>query len=279
MKVVARSTTNGVQGVAERALQPAAIHTVVRLQVPNGWLYRCSPLEPALLLFAQTLEFSSVNDLFVGVTGVHTTKPQIDHDVFDLEAHVLCRDSCLVSAPRTTVDQCAVAPIKSVTRRFQGNRREIQRFMRFIFRQIKAFNAPTKFSQGAALCERIVFTWPDKFIALQALLPQAKSVAMPVQRFDLVVMAIGEDVQRAGKGVQSEFLLDQDAQAVDGFSEVDGFAVQVDLLDGTARMHQRPPWTQRAKAVSHWGSGNAGISRRMPVPSTRVQLVAIGRTA
>ena len=123
--------------------------------------------------------------------------------------------------------------------------------MRLIFRQIKALNQPAKFSQGAALCERIVFTWPDKFIALQALLPKTKSVAVPVQRFDLVVVAVGEDVQRAGKRVQAEFLLDQDAQAVDGFSEVDGFAVQVDLLDGAARMHQRSPWAQRAKAVSH----------------------------
>ena len=69
---------------------------------------------------------------------------------------------------------------------------------------------------------------PRESLAFQALLPQAKSVAMPVQRFDLVVMAVGEDVQRAGKGAQSEFLLDQDAQAVDGFSEIDGFAVQVD---------------------------------------------------
>ena len=48
---------------------------------------------------------------------------------------------------------------------------------------------------------------------------------MPVQRFDLVVMAVGEDVQRAGKGAQTQFLLDENAQAVDGFSEVDGFAV------------------------------------------------------
>jgi len=151
--------------------------------------------------------------------------------------------------------------------------------MRFIFRQIKAFNQPAKFSQTAALGELVVITWPSKFFVLQTLLPKAKSVAVPVQRLDLVVMAVGEDVQRAGKGVQAEFLLDQNAQPIDGFSEVDGFAVQVDLLDGAARMHQRSPWAQRANAVSHCGSGNAGISRRMPAPSTRVQLVAIARTA
>ena len=151
--------------------------------------------------------------------------------------------------------------------------------MRFIFRQIQAFNQPAKFAQAAGFCELVFFTWPDKFVVLQTLLPKTKSVAVPVQRFDLVVVSVGEDVQRAGKGVQAEFLLDQNAQAVDGFSEVDGFAVQVDLLDGAARMHQRSPWAQRANAVSHCGSGNAGISRRMPAPSTRVQLVAIARTA
>ena len=151
--------------------------------------------------------------------------------------------------------------------------------MRFIFRQIKAFNQPAKFSQIAALGELVVIMWPNKFFVLQTLLPKTKSVALPVQRFDLVVVSVGEDVQRAGKGVQSEFLLDQDAQTVDCFSEVDGFAVQIDLLNGAARMHQRSPWAQRAKAVSHWGSGNASISRRTPAPSTRVQLVAIARTA
>jgi len=79
---------------------------------------------------------------------------------------------------------------------------------------------------------------PSKFFVLQALLPQAKSVTVPVQRFDLVVVPIGEDVQRAGKGVQAQFLLDENAQAVDGFSEVDRFAVQIDLLNRAARMHQ-----------------------------------------
>ena len=44
--------------------------------------------------------------------------------------------------------------------------------------------------------------------------------------------------------------------------------------------HTAAPFNvQRANAVSPCGSGNAGISRRMPAPSTRVQLVAIARTA
>ena len=97
--------------------------------------------------------------------------------------------------------------------------------MRFIFGQIKAFNQPAKFGQTTGFCELVFVTWPGKFFMLQTLLPQAKSVAVPVQRFDSVAMAVGEDVQRAGKGAQAQFLLDENAQAVDGFSEVDGFAV------------------------------------------------------
>ena len=77
--------------------------------------------------------------------------------------------------------------------------------MGLIFAQIEAFEEPAKFLQtagvGAAVGEWICVCWPDKFVAFQALLPQAKSVAVPVQRFDFVAMAVGEDVQRAGKGV------------------------------------------------------------------------------
>ena len=158
--------------------------------------------------------------------------------------------------------------------------------MRLIFAQIEAFEEPAKFLQtagvgavvGAGVGEWVCVCWPDKFVAFQALLPQAKSVAVPVQRFDFVAMAVGEDVQRAGKGVQAQFLFDEHAQAVYGFSEVDGYGVQVDLLNGAARVHQCAPWAQRAKATSHWGSGGAVISRRTPAPRTSVQLAAAGCT-
>ena len=36
-----------------------------------------------------------MNDLFVGVVGVHAAKPQIDHDVLEFEAQVL-RQICSV---------------------------------------------------------------------------------------------------------------------------------------------------------------------------------------
>jgi hypothetical protein len=80
-------TAQRVQSVAERARQPAAIHVVVRLQVSNGGLHRCPPLEPTPLLFAQTLELASVNDLFVGVVSVTGAVPVFEfggHCSFDL---------------------------------------------------------------------------------------------------------------------------------------------------------------------------------------------------
>ncbi len=95
--------------------------------------------------------------------------------------------------------------------------------MRYIFGQIKAFNQPAKFGQSAGFCEPAFLPWPGEFVTLQTLLPQAKSVAMPVQRFDLVVVPVGENVQRAGKGAQAQLLLNKHAQGVDGFSEVNGF--------------------------------------------------------
>lgn len=110
--------------------------------------------------------------------------------------------------------------------------------MRLIFGQIKAFKKPAKFLQTAGLGKRVCLLRPGKFVALQALMPQTKSVAVPVQRLDAVAMAVGKNVQRAGKGAQAQLLLDEHAQAVDGFSEVDGLGVQVDLLNGAARMHQ-----------------------------------------
>lgn len=148
--------------------------------------------------------------------------------------------------------------------------------MGLIFGQIKAFKEPAKFLQTAGLGEHVCFSWPGKFVTLQALLPKAKSVAVPVQSFDPIALAVGEDVQSTGKGAQAQFLFNKHAQAVNGFSEVDGFAVQVDLLNGEARVHQQTPWAQRAKAVSHCGSGNVCISRRTPEPIIRVQLVGVG---
>ena len=62
----------------------------------NGRLYCSSAFEPALLLLAQTLELTPVNDFLVWVVSVHPAKAQIDHDVFELDGNVLRQVGCLL---------------------------------------------------------------------------------------------------------------------------------------------------------------------------------------
>lgn len=82
---------------------------------------------------------------------------------------------------------------------------------------MKTLSEPAKFGQTPYFCGFVFVTRPGKFVALDPLLPQAKSVSMTVQCVDPVVMAVGKIVQRAGNRVQPQFLLDQHAQGVYGF--------------------------------------------------------------
>ena len=75
--------------------------------------------------------------------------------------------------------------------------------MRLIFDQIKAFHQPAKLGECAGFYGRVWITRPRKFIDFESLLPQAKSVAVPVQCFDLCVLSVGEDIQCTGKWVQA----------------------------------------------------------------------------
>ena len=42
-----------------------------------------------LLLRGQALELAAVDDLHAGVVGVHAAEPQVDHDLLELDRHVL----------------------------------------------------------------------------------------------------------------------------------------------------------------------------------------------
>ncbi len=95
-----------MQRITQRALKPAAIHAVIGLQVPDGRFYGTAPLEPVLLLLAQSLELAPVNDLLVRVVAIHPAKAQVDHHVFDLGGNVLCQDADLLEdvAQNASVD-------------------------------------------------------------------------------------------------------------------------------------------------------------------------------
>ena len=110
--------------------------------------------------------------------------------------------------------------------------------MGYIFPQIKALHQPAELLQTDAAGDLVCVRWPDKLVTLQALLPQAESVAVPVQRLDLVARAVGKNVQGAGKGTQAQLKFHEHREAVDALSEVNRFATQVHLIDAATWVHQ-----------------------------------------
>lgn len=61
---------------------------------------------------------------------------------------------------------------------------------------------------------------PMKTVLLQALLPQAKAGAFPIEDLDLVTTPVGEHEQAFGKPILYQYLLDQNGQAVNPLAEI-----------------------------------------------------------
>jgi len=78
-----------MQHVAQRALQPAAIHAVILLQVPNRRLDGLPPAQPTFLLRVHALDLAPVDDLFVRVVGIHAAKSQVNHNLLECGTHIL----------------------------------------------------------------------------------------------------------------------------------------------------------------------------------------------
>jgi hypothetical protein len=72
-QVVAGRAEHGMQSITQLPTQPAAIHAVIRLQVPDGWLDRLAAPEPTPLLHA-------------GIVPIDAAKAQIDHDFLCFKA-------------------------------------------------------------------------------------------------------------------------------------------------------------------------------------------------
>lgn len=84
-----------------------------------------------------------------------------------------------------------------------------------------------------------------------------QTVAMPVQNFHLAADAIEEDEQHGVEHSNLDIQLDQRGQAIDGFAEVDGLGIEVDLLHlGVGTHHDGAP---REKMGSP-ASGNGQVS-------------------
>ena len=78
-----------MQRIAQRTFEPAAIQSVIGLQMPDRRLNGLAQAQPALLLRAQALELAAMNDLRTGVVRVHATEPEIDHHLLEDTAHIL----------------------------------------------------------------------------------------------------------------------------------------------------------------------------------------------
>ena len=68
-----------MERIAQLSLEPAAIHPMVRLQVPDGRFNRLSPLEPAPLLSGQRLVLAAMNDLDCRIVLIHPAIAQVDN--------------------------------------------------------------------------------------------------------------------------------------------------------------------------------------------------------
>ena len=97
-QVVAHSTTQGVQRITRCILQPSTLYAVVRFQVPDGWLYRLSALEPASLRLGHSLDPASMDDLQFRIGQVHlfALKAQVYLHLLGCDLEVLKQDGALL---------------------------------------------------------------------------------------------------------------------------------------------------------------------------------------
>ncbi len=92
-------------------------------------------------------------------------------------------------------------------------------FMKTILPDIESLQKPIELT--AIEAEHLVLTLgPDKPVPLQPLLPETKTVAVPVEDLDHIPAAVAERKQMPGEWIQLHLHLDQQAQTVDGLAHV-----------------------------------------------------------
>ena len=78
-----------MQCIAHSTLQPAPVHPVIGLRVPDQRLDRLAPLEQPLLVVGQRLVLAAVNDLHARVVSVHAAVAEVDDDLLGASPLVL----------------------------------------------------------------------------------------------------------------------------------------------------------------------------------------------
>lgn len=101
--------------------------------------------------------------------------------------------------------------------------------MRTIPPQIKTIQQPIQFlhAQNNRFVSRIGRCFET--FGLQTLEPKAKAVALPIKDFHSITGAIQKNEKHGVEHGDLDIQLHQGCEAVDGFSEVDGFGVTIDF--------------------------------------------------
>ena len=130
----------------------------------------------------------------------------------------------------------------------------MQRIVRTVLPDIESLQQPVQLS--ALQAEHLVLTLgPNKPVPLQPLLPEAKTVAVPVEDLDHIPAAVAEGKQVPGERIQRQVHLHQQAKTVDGFSHVGGAHRKKDpqMLRNHHRIPRSAATTCRSVAGSNPG--------------------------
>ena len=98
---------------------------------------------------------------------------------------------------------------------------------------------------------------PAETMLLQALVPETKTITVPVQNFERITLAVAEDEKVPGEGVQGQEALNRYAQSVDPGPHVRNSRGEIDL--GRGHPQHRDSSTDKSLA-SVASSKSAGIS-------------------
>ena len=143
----------------------------------------------------------------------------------------------------------------------------MKRFVRTVLPNIESLQKPVQLAAFHA--EHLVSTLgPNKPVPLQPLLPEAKTVAVPVKDLDHVPAAVAEGKQVPGERIQRQVHLHQQAKTVDGLSHVGGTHREEDLQ--VLRKHHRIPRSAVTTCCSVGGSNPGETSmQRSGASATR----------
>ncbi|WP_423242179.1 hypothetical protein, partial [Pseudomonas viridiflava] len=135
-----------------------------------------------------------------------------------------------------------------------GHESRRQNLMGTVTPEVKTVEQPVQFLNVQDNCLVRHVRQCFKTLGLQALEPKAEAVALPVQYFHSVARLVEENEKYRVEHGNRDIQFDQRSQAVDGFSKVHRFGVEVHFFDFGVGSHHG------ARAPESIGSPASGIS-------------------